>query len=63
MIVHDAKTGETKAIDYREMAPAFAERDMYLDAEGNADSELSRFTGLAVGGRAPFYTGMMRLRS
>ena len=49
MIVHDAESGETKAIDYREMAPASAERDMYLDAEGNADSELSRFTGLAVG--------------
>ena len=49
MIVHDAETGETKAIDYREMAPSSAERDMYLDAEGNADSELSRFTGLAVG--------------
>jgi gamma-glutamyltranspeptidase/glutathione hydrolase len=49
MMVHDAKSGETKAIDYREMAPASATRDMYLDAEGNADSKLSRFHGLAVG--------------
>lgn len=49
MLIHDAKTGETKAIDYREMAPASATRDMYLDAEGNADSNLSRFSGLAVG--------------
>ncbi|MEM5474390.1 gamma-glutamyltransferase [Hoeflea sp. AS60] len=49
MMVHDAKTGETKAIDYREMAPASATRDMYLDADGNADSNLSRFSGLAVG--------------
>ncbi|WP_417604271.1 gamma-glutamyltransferase [Primorskyibacter flagellatus] len=49
MLVHDAESGETKAIDYREMAPASAERDMYLDEEGNADSELSRFTGLATG--------------
>lgn len=49
MIIHDAENGQTKAIDYREMAPSSAERDMYLDAEGNADSELSRFTGLAVG--------------
>ncbi len=49
MLVHDAETGETKAIDYREMAPAAAERDMFLDAEGNADSNLSRFTGLATG--------------
>lgn len=49
MMVHDAKSGETKAIDYREMAPASATRDMYLDDEGNADSNLSRFHGLAVG--------------
>ncbi|WP_299860933.1 gamma-glutamyltransferase [uncultured Hoeflea sp.] len=49
MIVHDAASGETKAIDYREMAPSSATRDMYLDAEGNADSNLSRFHGLAVG--------------
>ncbi|WP_422371022.1 gamma-glutamyltransferase [Hoeflea sp.] len=49
MLVHDAETGETKAIDYREMAPSSATRDMYLDAEGNADSRLSRFSGLAVG--------------
>ena len=49
MLVHDAKSGETKAIDYREMAPSSATRDMYLDAQGNADSNLSRFHGLAVG--------------
>ena len=49
MLVHDAESGETKAIDYREMAPASATRDMYLDAEGNADSTLSRYHGLAVG--------------
>jgi gamma-glutamyltranspeptidase/glutathione hydrolase len=44
MMVHDAETGETRAIDYREMAPASATRDMYLDADGNADSTLSRFS-------------------
>jgi len=49
MLVHDAKSGETKAIDYRERATAAATRDMYLDEEGNADSELSRYHGLAVG--------------
>ena len=27
MMVHDSKSGETKAIDYREMAPASASRD------------------------------------
>ncbi len=49
MMVHDAETGETRAIDYREMAPSAADRDMFLDANGDADSELSRFTGLASG--------------
>ena len=49
MMVHDAASGETKAIDYREMAPADASRDMYLDENGDADSNLSRFTGLATG--------------
>ncbi|MCL3883330.1 gamma-glutamyltransferase [Marivita sp. GX14005] len=49
MIVHDAESGETKAIDYREMAPMSADRDMFLDADGNADSNKSRFTGLATG--------------
>lgn len=28
-------TGETVALDYREMAPLLSRRDMYLDAEGN----------------------------
>lgn len=49
MLVHDAKTGQTHAIDYREMAPAGASRDMFLDAESNADSELSRYSGAASG--------------
>lgn len=49
MLVHDGKTGETKAVDYREIAPAGASRDMFLDAEGNADSELSSYSGAASG--------------
>ncbi|SDD32548.1 gamma-glutamyltranspeptidase / glutathione hydrolase [Paracoccus isoporae] len=49
MLVHDAETGETHAFDYREMAPAAATRDMFLDAEGNADSDVSRFSGAASG--------------
>ncbi|GAB5468737.1 MAG: gamma-glutamyltransferase [Rhodospirillales bacterium] len=49
MLVHDAASGETVALDYREMAPAAATRDMYLDADGNAVAERSRFSGLAVG--------------
>lgn len=49
MIIHDAETGEQVAIDYREMAPGDAGRDMFLDEQGNADPQKSRFTGLAVG--------------
>ncbi len=49
MLVHHADSGETVAIDYREMAPATAHRDMYLDEEGNAVSQLSRFHGHAIG--------------
>ena len=49
MLVHLAKTGETVAIDYREKAPLAASRDMFLDAEGNADSKLSLLSGLSSG--------------
>ncbi|MFD1880893.1 gamma-glutamyltransferase [Paracoccus pacificus] len=49
MLIHDAETGETQAIDYREMAPAGATRDMFLDAAGEADSDKSRYTGAASG--------------
>ncbi|MBB4304339.1 gamma-glutamyltranspeptidase/glutathione hydrolase [Rhodobium orientis] len=54
MIVHLAPkdgqgTGKTVAIDYREMAPEAAFRDMFLDKDGNADSDKSRYSGLAVG--------------
>lgn len=33
-LVYRDKTGNVKALDYREKAPAAASRDMYLDAEG-----------------------------
>ena len=42
MLVHMAENGETLALDYRELAPAAAERDMFLDADGDADPEKSR---------------------
>ncbi|MCP3960652.1 MAG: gamma-glutamyltransferase [bacterium] len=48
MLVHLAEGERTIAIDYREKAPAKAHRDMYLDAEGNVDVELSRRHPLAV---------------
>ncbi|WP_435169771.1 gamma-glutamyltransferase [Falsirhodobacter sp. 1013] len=49
MLVHDAETGETKAIDYREMAPSGASRDMFLNAAGEADSARSLRSGAASG--------------
>jgi gamma-glutamyltranspeptidase / glutathione hydrolase len=49
MLVHLAATGETVAIDFREKAPAAATRDMFLDASGEPDPELSRYSHLAVG--------------
>ena len=49
MMVHDAESGETVAIDYRERSGEAAFRDMYLDEQGEADPEKSRFSGLAVG--------------
>ncbi|MEN2750980.1 gamma-glutamyltransferase [Psychrobacter sp. FBL11] len=49
MMIYDAEKGKTVALDYREKAPSSASRDMYLDEEGNAVSDLSRFHGLAIG--------------
>ncbi len=49
MVVHIAETGENVAIDYRERAPKAADRDMFLDEAGEASSEKSRRSGLAVG--------------
>ncbi len=39
MLVYLAEEKRTIAIDYREMAPAAASRDMYLDADGNVSRE------------------------
>jgi gamma-glutamyltranspeptidase/glutathione hydrolase len=41
--------GSLTAIDYREMAPAKAYRDMYLDQQGNAQTHLSQDGHLASG--------------
>ena len=49
MLVHLADEDRTVAIDYREMAPAAAGRDMYLDGEGNVDKQASRFSHRASG--------------
>ncbi len=49
MLVHLAETGETIAIDYRETAPAATTREVFLNDDGEADPNLSRFTGLGIG--------------
>ena len=49
MLVYDAATATTTAIDYREMAPLGATQDMFLDADGDADPALSKNSLLAVG--------------
>jgi gamma-glutamyltranspeptidase/glutathione hydrolase len=49
MLIHDAANDENIAIDYREMAPKKATRDMYLDANGDVDTNRSRFSHLAAG--------------
>lgn len=49
MLVHNAATGEDVALDFREVAPRAASRDMYLDAEGNVIDDMSLHTHAAVG--------------
>lgn len=44
MMVHLAEENKTIAIDYREMAPAEAYKDMFLDSEGEVDSKKARFS-------------------
>ena len=41
--------GEDSFLDYREMAPAAADRDMYLDVDGDVIEDLSLVGHLAVG--------------
>ncbi|MDH4124949.1 MAG: gamma-glutamyltransferase [Gammaproteobacteria bacterium] len=42
MLIYDAATDEAISVDYREMAPLTATRDMFLDESGNVDPNLSR---------------------
>lgn len=48
-LVYRDKDGNTTTLDYRERAPAAANRDMYLDEEGNVIPGLSTRGHLAVG--------------
>ncbi|GAB2470616.1 gamma-glutamyltransferase [Comamonas humi] len=49
MMVHDAKSGKDIALDFREMAPKAASRNMYLDDKGNVIDDKSLHTHFAVG--------------
>jgi len=49
MVIHDAGSGETLALDYREKAPAAAARDLFLDKAGNVDKAKARFSHASVG--------------
>jgi len=49
MLIHMAEPGETIALDYREVAPASAHRDLFLDEDGSPDPRKSRFSAHAVG--------------
>ena len=49
MLVHNAGTGKTVAIDYRETAPHGATRDMYLGAGGDVDKRRELYSHKAVG--------------
>jgi gamma-glutamyltranspeptidase/glutathione hydrolase len=49
MLISSEQKDEVVAIDYREKAPGKATVDMFLDKDGNADSQVSRYSHLAAG--------------
>jgi gamma-glutamyltranspeptidase/glutathione hydrolase len=49
MLISSEAKDDVVAIDYREKAPGTATVDMFLDKEGNADSNVSRYSHLAAG--------------
>ncbi len=49
MVIWLAEEKRAVAIDFREMAPAGADRDMYLNEEGDADFDLSQYSHLSSG--------------
>lgn len=48
-MVFRSNTGEVATLDYREMAPSKAHKDMYLDEKGEAITDKSQFGHLASG--------------
>ena len=49
MLIYLAQQGKTIAIDYREMAPAAAHKDMFLNAEGDVDNVKARYSAQSSG--------------
>lgn len=49
MMIYLAEENKTIAIDYREMAPLFADKDMFLDPEGNVDNNKARYSAQSSG--------------
>ena len=49
MVVYMAETKEVVTIDYREMAPAKAHADIFLDNDNNVDRNKALFHGLSTG--------------
>ncbi len=47
MVIHHE--GKTIALDFREMAPARATRDMFLDAHGEVDNKRAQYSHLSAG--------------
>ncbi len=45
----DGEQGEVIALDFREMAPKAAQRDMYLGKDGNVDNQKAQFSHLSAG--------------
>lgn len=48
-LIYRSHTGEIDALDFREKAPGAANRDMYLDENGDAITDLSLYGQLAAG--------------
>lgn len=49
MLIHDADSDTQIAIDYREMAPKRATRDMFLGTDGEVDNNRARFSHQSAG--------------
>jgi gamma-glutamyltranspeptidase/glutathione hydrolase len=49
MLIYSEELKKTVAIDYREMAPLRASRDMFLDSNGNYDRKKAQFSLLSAG--------------